>query len=615
MVSNPLLFKDAEEARDAILASQRWKLSALYSKWAQEIGEQAKKLSHQPTPSAQLQARQLKELKNMLFKASIEATDQAAGIIQDNIYTTANAVVESNNEWLKSLGFNPGAITAAFSNVPKQVVNNLVTGNIYQGGWNLSSAIWGSNEKTLEELYGIVAAGVAQNKSTYEIAKLLEQYVSPTSAKPWNLTAPDGKKIYKKQVDYNTQRLARTLVQHSYQQSFQAVTKPNPFIHDYIWSANGSRVCDLCKARDGKHFAKDDLPMDHPNGMCVMIPNMDSMADIANKLADWVKAPDGTYPEIDNFASKLVGYTPQTQSAQPIKVPSSVPKQEAFPGINPSAIQTGADFAAQYGTSSGSKFNYWYTKLTPEAKAIAKQLKDKSGQTWQEWYEANIFKAKATAKVPKQVKPPVTKANVVTAPFDKQAWRKMLRDQDVNEFERWTEDWLATITDDERRGVRKYTGSAYESMNKYLRGRSSRTDYKKEIMDATAALAKSNLPKDTIVRRGSSHNMLKDLGVSYSPDDLSKVIGEVLQDNGFTSTSPDASGGFSDSIEYIIKVPKGSEAMYVAPISHYKNEQELLINRGARYKVQDVEFDSYGDVRTIYMELIGNEYKPLKGTR
>ena len=190
MASNPLLFKDAEEARDAILASQRWKLSALYSKWAQEIGEQAKKLSHQPTPSAQLQARQLKELKNMLFKASSEVTQQAAGIIQDNIYTTANAVVESNNEWLKSLGFNPGAIAAAFSNVPKQVVNNLVTGNIYQGGWNLSSAIWGSNEAVLEELYGIVAAGVAQNKSTYDIAKLLEQYVSPTSAKPGNLTAP-----------------------------------------------------------------------------------------------------------------------------------------------------------------------------------------------------------------------------------------------------------------------------------------------------------------------------------------------------------------------------------------------------------------------------------------
>ena len=107
--------------------------------------------------------------------------------------------------------------------------------------------------------------------------------------------------------------------------------------------------------------------------------------------------------------------------------------------------------------------------------------------------------------------------------------------------------------------------------------------------------------------------MLNDLGVSYGPGNLSKVIGEVLQDNGFTSTSPDASGGFSDSIEYIIKVPKGSEAMYVAPISHYESEQELLINRGARYKVQDVEFDSYGSVSKIYMELIGNEYKLLKG--
>ena len=59
-----------------------------------------------------------------------------------------------------------------------------------------------------------------ENCSYYEIAKDLESYVRPNARLPWNLRMADGKKIYKKQIDYNAQRLARTLVQHGYQQSF-----------------------------------------------------------------------------------------------------------------------------------------------------------------------------------------------------------------------------------------------------------------------------------------------------------------------------------------------------------------------------------------------------------
>ena len=48
--------------------------------------------------------------------------------------------------------------------------------------------------------------------------------------------------------------------------------------------------------------------MDHPNGMCTMEPAID-MDKTIDQLADWIKEPDGTYPEIDEFAKKL-GYEP-----------------------------------------------------------------------------------------------------------------------------------------------------------------------------------------------------------------------------------------------------------------------------------------------------------------
>ena len=81
---------------------------------------------------------------------------------------------------------------------------------------------------------------------------------------------PDKVKIFKKQVDYNAQRLARTLVQHAYQQSIVEVTLNNPFITSYMWISNGSRACEKCIEMDGNIYEKDQLPLDHPNGMCII---------------------------------------------------------------------------------------------------------------------------------------------------------------------------------------------------------------------------------------------------------------------------------------------------------------------------------------------------------
>ena len=39
-------------------------------------------------------------------------------------------------------------------------------------------------------------------------------YTRPGAKLPWNLKMADGAKIYKKQVDYNAQHLARTLTQY-----------------------------------------------------------------------------------------------------------------------------------------------------------------------------------------------------------------------------------------------------------------------------------------------------------------------------------------------------------------------------------------------------------------
>ena len=724
-MANKLIFKDAEAARDAIVASQKKEIAALYESWADEIGERAKYYSHKSTASAPVSERYYKELQKQLRATSQDISNEVYSKIKKNMYTVADAVVADNVKWLESFGFSKDGLNAAFSYVPDEIVRNIVTGQIYDSGWSLSARIWGDNEQTLKDIYQVMAKGLAENKPIYEIAKDLEKYVRPSAQLPWNLRAADGVKIYKKQIDYNAQRLARTLVQHGYQQSFIATTQKNPLITEYIWRSNGSRVCELCLARDGQHFKKTELPMDHPNGMCTMEPVVAD--DMVDQLADWFNSPDGTYPELDEFASNF-GYvatkasdvktvadfinkygmstkspsawynslTPtQKAEAKMLKDQSGLTWNEWYEQNIKSTGDATQDFVKKYGTSTKSP-NAWYNSLSPAQKAEAKLLKEQSGLTWNDWYNKNIYAGNGQAPATQTVKAfsavqdkylspygftpdnmPVnfddwshkisheqaseilksmgtswgdphpyqqlmkyynanltsgnfvdqtintastikkattaakattTTSKVVTKvddAFDAATWADSVRKNNLRTMDGWTDDWLKTITPTEKSGVVKYTGSAYTDMNEYLRGQRKTTRYADEIKACQSALSKASLPRETIVRRGSGYNMLDELGIGrVTSNNKGQFIGAIVTDKGFVSTSPSPNGGFSGSIEYVIKLPQGSQAMYVDSISRFQGEQELLINCGGKFVIEEVELNSYGDVRKIYMTLI-----------
>lgn len=389
---NNLSLKDAEAARNAVTAAQKSEISQLYTKWADEIAQKAKAFEGKTTMSAPLQAANLRQLEKELRANSKQLANEVAGKAKDSLYKTSEAVIKTNAAWLQSLGYPPDGIAAAFTSVQDQVVKRIVTGQVYGGGWSLSKAIWSDNEKMLKDIHTIVAGGIAQNKPVYEVAKELEQYVSPGKAKQWNkkLTFyskekkpgftynPNGDpkrgmweqtgRIYKKTVDYNAQRLVRTLAQHSYQQTLEGVCKKNPFVLKFVWHANGSRACKMCLDLDGLVFEKGMLPLDHPNGMCTFEPMIDP--DMVDKLADWVWADAGKYPEIDEF-SKMLGFTPVKQ-------------------------MTAQEFMLKYGAleGAGSKaksWTTWYNALPKDAQMAASTLKMSSGKGWQSWFADVIY--------------------------------------------------------------------------------------------------------------------------------------------------------------------------------------------------------------------------------
>lgn len=296
--------QDGEQARLTITKEQEIEISKLYRQVYLDLKKQMESLPPQGegTTSQSLRKTYLNKLVKQLkeeYKAVGEGLEKQ---IKKGMQDTASTIVQANDDWLKKTGLK---IEGAYSFVPKDIVALLSTGKLYGGGWTLSKAIWGESQKHAHDIDKIVAAGVAANKSAYEIAKDLEKYVNPSAKKEWNWS-----KVYpgtSKKVDYNAQRLARTMVSHAYQQSLLASTKFNPFVKGYRWrSAHTHRTCEICNERDGQLYSADDLPLDHPNGMCTFIAELTgNMNSVADRLGDWANGAEDS--ALDSWMSSMGG--------------------------------------------------------------------------------------------------------------------------------------------------------------------------------------------------------------------------------------------------------------------------------------------------------------------
>lgn len=278
--NNDLIFKDAWEARDSITKRQEREIRKLYNQWARELREQANQLSKIGTPNSANQSRDMAQLYYKLRSASKQLTAEINTSIKENVEYMSNVVVRCNKRWLHNLGFTNISIDTKFSFVKDMVVRNIITGNIYTTGYSLSSRLWDIEKNTMKDIYSIVAKGIAQNMTVYDISKMLEKYVKPDKR------VPSSMGVHQQVTDYNAQRLARTLIQHAYQQTLVALTKDNPYVNGYIWHADGPHSCELCESRDGRIYSAEDLPLDHPNGMCSMEPNI-NIEKMMLEVIDW----------------------------------------------------------------------------------------------------------------------------------------------------------------------------------------------------------------------------------------------------------------------------------------------------------------------------------------
>lgn len=292
-------FSSAEEQRLKITQQQQAYISNLYRQAAKEVGRLAEKAPR--VPSDAIRQQYLHTLQGQIEDQLKYIEGQLNSEIRSSMSSVAKATVADAKTFLKENGL---PIKGAYSHVPADIVQSVASGQLYSGNWTLSKALWLHTAGTQQDVQSIVAQGIIQNKSAYDIAKDLEKYVNPDARKDW-----EWSKVYpgtSKVVDYNAQRLARTMVSHAYQQAFVRTTKNNPFVEKYRWEASGGeRMCEICEERNGKLFDKDDFPLDHPNGMCTFTAVMDNLETIGERLGDWAAGKDD--PELDKWAEDIYG--------------------------------------------------------------------------------------------------------------------------------------------------------------------------------------------------------------------------------------------------------------------------------------------------------------------
>lgn len=598
---NTLRFLKAEKQRQEITKQQLSYIRDMYQSIADEFAKKIEILSDRSNISSILKTQYLREYQKELAD-EISKINQTIGTnIKSGMKDVAQSVV--NEEVNRALSLGLTGISGKFSNIPNDVVETIVSGQLYEGKWSLSSAIWGTNEKIKQDCQNIVASGIASNKSVYDVAKDLEKYVNPSAKKDykWSRDYPGSNKV----VDYNASRLARTMMSHAYQESFERATEHDPFVQAYRWNTgHNARVCPYCMAMSTEDkfgfgpgvYPKDNVPLDHPNGQCFLtIVQNKSSEQVADDIANWYNGTGDAEmnSKLDKFAESL-GYKPTSPKA------------------------TSQSLVDKYGKSSGKQFNGWYNKLSTEDKAIAKGLKDKEGLTWQGWYDKYVKDGQANSAV--------AKASSVERKikFDGNKWLEKAKSPTVKQMLAAEDAQFAKLTRAQIEAIKLYSGNSFDKMNSYLRyigaGKTkgeaiklSRIKPKQlnAIDKIQQALNGVGLDKDYVLRRGTDlgdlagliggdfNKVYKELEeivyMKNSLEDGAKILnkkysGMVGTMHGFTSTSSVYDLGFYGDVEMIFYAPQGTAASSIMRISkHGTAEGEVLLNAGTRVKIHKIE--------------------------
>lgn len=221
--------------------------------------------------------------------------------------------------------------------------------------------------------------------------------------------------------------------------------------------------------------------------------------------------------------------------------------------------------------------------------------------------EYNRF-CKATGQTPEPWRTMAAEYGRSRASRDAWAARKLDMDLRERRLKTAMRQQLDALTAEEREQVTRYTGFDATAINQSIRrGRLNEATRKKiELLDK--ALAKGTIPEAVTLYRETSLSFLQfEDGVSATKESIADHLNRIIYNPIFTSTSfRPLDLSLRDTV-LELKVPAGYKgALYIRDLAHpqYKQQDEVLLGRGLRYKVLSV--DTSGKKIYIKAEVIPN---------
>lgn len=141
---------------------------------------------------------------------------------------------------------------------------------------------------------------------------------------------------------------------------------------------------------------------------------------------------------------------------------------------------------------------------------------------------------------------------------------------------------IKSLSEDIQEQVRLYTGGGYKGTNRTLRAGGQFTGANGKVQrEMVQAIDKGMKLSKTVEDIDVSRVFTLDAFGGKTPDSL---IGKVFSDKGYLSTAvgKPPSGPFNSQVTMQLKVPAGTPAIWTRPISQFKSERELLLNRGTK---------------------------------
>lgn len=283
------LCKRAQDEKIKLSKKQEQQIKDIYKELYLETSKKVSKLNHES-----LKHRYLEEVKKTYEEAIRKYNSKIKNIIKDNINKSSSIANDVQLNFFEKINEKyslemKDTFKKMFAKIPEDAVKEILFGKVYKDRKGLSERIWKDTRVFDKDIDYIISKGIADKKSLIDIAKDLEKYVKTSARKDadWSTCYPNCRQ----KVDYNAQRLARTAVNHAFQQAQIRSCKKNPYVEGIQWltSNSHSRTCQLCKDRDGEVYKVNDVPLDHPNGLCTTIPVIEkSLEDIGQELRDWV---------------------------------------------------------------------------------------------------------------------------------------------------------------------------------------------------------------------------------------------------------------------------------------------------------------------------------------